>query len=469
MEKSVSRLGNDWQYQVVAITAVTLLAAALRFYKLGQWSFWGDEYITVRRALDLFGGGIGRLTPSMLSTHLALNLLGVSEQSARLVAALVGTLTIPILYTLVRRQYNAHIALIASLLLAISSWHLYWSQNARFYTALLLFYTLALFFFYWALEEDRPLFMALSLIFFGLAAFERLISVFFIPTIALYLLMLKVGGFATPSGLRWRNLLIYLAPGVVIMLGLIALNPTFRDFNRLVNTFGFINNNPVWIFSGIVFYLGIPLLIMAAAGAALLLTRRDRFGLLLSLGFVVPFVSIMLISLFTYSANRYIFPTLTSVIVLAAFGLNELIRQMPRSGTLLATAVLLMLVAIPMADNLLYFQYQNGNRDNWKAALAFVAAHMADGEQVATVDPPLAEYYLGQTSLDMHYLEQAGLAVITDSASAVWFVIDLTAPDKTPQTTAWVREHAHLVQVFDVAVSARKFPMEVYRYTPPLP
>jgi mannosyltransferase len=465
----LSKLQADGRYQLAALAAVTLLAACLRFYKLGQWSFWGDEYITVRRALDISGGGISRFTPSLLATHITFSLAGVSEWTARLAAALAGIVSVPVLYALLKRQFNGHLALIASLLLAVSPWHLYWSQNARFYTMLLLFYTLAIFFFYWALEEDRPWYMLLSLLFFGLAAFERLIAAFFLPTALAYLFMIWIGWFPAPRGLRWRNLAIYLLPGGVFVLLVVAVTPTFNTPQNIVTDFGFVNNNPLWILSGTAFYVGVPLLIMAFTGAAALLWRRDRLGLLLTVGFMVPLVTIVAISPVTYSANRYIFPALTSVIILAAIAVYELWRQAQGSGKLLVSGVLLIMLAMPMADNVLYFLYQNGNRDNWKAALAFVAAEMAEGDLVATVDTHLADYYLQSRSLDMHHLEQAGLAMVEQHQASSWFLLDLTAPDKTPQTTKWVRENARFVRDFDVVVSARRFPMEVYLYTAPIP
>jgi mannosyltransferase len=467
VELKLSRLQSNRKYQWVAITAVTLLAAALRFYKLGQWSFWGDEYITVGSALDVFGGGFSRLTPSLLTTHLNFRLFGVNEWTARLTAALAGVVSIPVLYGLVKRQYHAHLALITSLLLAVSSWHLYWSQNARFYTTLLIFYTLALFFFYWAIEEDRPLFMILSLVFFGFAAFERLIAAFFIPIVLGYLIFLKIGWFGRPRGLRWRNLAIYLVPGMVLLILMVTTNHAFKSLDSAVFRFGFVNNNPVWIMSGIAFYMGIPLLIMATAGAVILLLRRNRFGLFLTLGFVVPLFSIVITSLFTYSANRYIFPALTSVIVLAGVAIYELWRQTQGSGKLLSFGVLLIMLIAPMADNLLYFVYQNGNRDNWKAALEFVACEMDNEDQVVVVNVQLAEYYLKRRAIDMHFLEKEGLTAVTENRGSTWFILDLTTPYKTPKISSWVRENARFIQDFDVVVSARKFPMEIYKYTSP--
>jgi uncharacterized membrane protein len=128
---------------------ITLLAAALRFYKLSVWSFWIDEIYTVNHALAHFS------TPQLILEHLpphrnwvpisviltaqAFNLWGINELNARLTAAIIGILTLPVLYFPVRKIFNIRVALITSLLLAVSPWHIEWSQNARFYTSLILF------------------------------------------------------------------------------------------------------------------------------------------------------------------------------------------------------------------------------------------------------------------------------------------------------------------------------------------
>jgi predicted membrane-bound mannosyltransferase len=144
IELSASRK-HFWEYFLLA--AITLIAAALRFYKLGEWSFWGDEVFTIGFQEDGFSKS---LTTSLI--HGITGWLGVTEWTARLVPALIGVLSTPIFYFLIKRVFSFPVALFAALLLAVSPWHLYWSQNARFYTLLLLFYSLGLFLFLIGLE-----------------------------------------------------------------------------------------------------------------------------------------------------------------------------------------------------------------------------------------------------------------------------------------------------------------------------
>lgn len=462
----LTELENNRVYQWLLLSLVVLVASALRFYKLGAWSFWGDEYITVEKALDVFGGGISRSSPSMLATHVVLNVLGVSEWSARLVAATVGIVSVPVLYFLVKRIFDPVVALFASFLLAVSPWHLYWSQNARFYTTLLLFYTIALLLFYLGMEEDRPWYLVFSLLFFGLALHERLVAAFLGVILFAYIVLLKLLPFEPPRGLRLANLALFFGPGLLGAVFLALTTPSIRDPSRWISSFGFVNNNPFWILGGVIFYLGIPLICMGTVGGLSLLLRRSRIALLLGLAAIVPIVSIMMIAVVQYSANRYIFVSLTSVIILASLATKELLWQAPKSSQLVAAGAVLILVLMPMGDNVLYYQFQNGNRDNWKAALAFIATQKAEGDLVVTSNRPLADYYLKEETVGMQSLEIRGLDHATGGEGRTWFVLDVTAPDKGPTVFQWAQFNAQHIRSFDVTFSARTFPMQVYLYDP---
>ncbi len=170
MEKLKRSVDTKLVIELSILLAVISLAAFLRFYKLGQWGFWGDEAFTLSGREDGFNYSIFRRSLATDLIRFSVGYLGVSEWSARLVPALIGVLTIPLTYIPVRRLFGVATALIAAAMLALSTWHLYWSQNARFYSLLLLFYTLALLVFYMGFEEDRSWLILGSLALFGLAA-----------------------------------------------------------------------------------------------------------------------------------------------------------------------------------------------------------------------------------------------------------------------------------------------------------
>src|ERR1044072_1063224 len=119
---------------------------------------------------------------------------------------MICVLSIPTLFFPVRRLLGDWVALISALLLAVSPWHIFWSQNARFYTSLLLFYTLALYAFHLGLERNKPGYFVLFYGFVYLAFSERLFAFFIFPVIVAYIVSLWLFKFEKPVGLTFRNL-----------------------------------------------------------------------------------------------------------------------------------------------------------------------------------------------------------------------------------------------------------------------
>lgn len=452
--------------QIALLVAITLLAALLRFYKLGAWSFWGDEVLTVANKPDGFNFNIIRQSLALTLIGSTIDWLGVSEWSARLAPALIGILSVPILYLPIRKILGAPVALLSCLLLALSPWHIYWSQNARFYSLLLLFYTLALLTFYLGLEHDRPAYILLSLLFLGLAARERLLALFLIPVLGSYLVLLALLPLEKPRGFRRLRILIL---GLIlgILLAAYFAWPYLQELSSWLSGFGRINNSPFWLAAGVVYYVRVVTVCLAVAGAILLFSHQSRplqrSALLLSLNAGLPLLTVMLLATFHYTANRYVFITLTSWLILAAAAVVELFRHTPRRARWLAIGVLLVLLLDPLSEATLYFQYQNGNRDDWRAALALIQARSDPDDQIVTPHPEIAEYYLGRQTTHYSWTTPADIEA---TSQTVWFVEDLTVSELHPDFYYWLRNEAQLVGVFDVTVQARTFTMRVYSYHP---
>lgn len=449
-------------YQVFCLILIILIATLLRFYKLGEWSFWGDELITVERTNDgLFYKGVSLIALSRALTWLSLNVLETNEWSARLPAALAGIAAIPLLYFPTRRIFGPLTALLAVLLLALSPWHLYWSQNARFYTVLLLFYTLALLTFYIGIEEDRPIYLLLSLLFLGVAMMERLSALLLMPVIIAYLLVIVLLPGEKPVGLRLRSLAILFAPGLIG--GLILALPYLRDPARWWSTMGWINNNPLWIFAGVVYYIGIPTICIGGISGLYFLGRKERGPLLMILGAIIPWLAVMIISLFQYTANRYVFVALPCWLILAALGAKELLLHTQKNARLLAASVVAILLLAPLSENLLYYKYQNGNRDDWKSAFAYIRQQKAPDDLVFVPIRSLGEYYLQEEVIK---LETVDITQLPATAQKIWFIEDSHVAAKWPQHLAWFRTNAMQVAQMDVHVQARNYKMRVYLYDP---
>lgn len=463
--EGVPRLGERVALRSWLLLGITLAALGLRLFRLGEWSFWGDEMITVNRALALADLPLWRWAPSLVLTRLAIDWLGVTEWAARLPAALAGTATVPLLYWLGRRMLSERAALAGAAILAVSPWHLYWSQNARFYAFLLLFYTLALGLFYLGLERDRIPLLAASLVFLGLAAMERLLALFLVPTLGLYVLLLWRGGwFSRPTGWRWRNLLVYAAPGVLPAALLVASVPAVQDPATWQRSFAWVNNHPFWVLAGAAYYIGLPVLLFALAGGVERVKSRDRAGLLLTLSALAPLAGTALVAMVQYSANRYAFVSLTAWVLLAGVAVEGLWRvARARAGVLFAGAAIAILFGVLLAENVLYYGVQNGNRDDWKGAFQYVQQRRQPGDAVVSANRVLADYYFGEGTIG---LKTADLTRFEAEGRRAWFVVDMTAKDRWPDQVRWVLRNARLMATFDVHFLARTFEMRVYLYAP---
>lgn len=451
--------------QLLILAAITILAAILRFYKLGEWSFWYDEIFTLRDVAKIFEISATNQQSSRWLIYWAVNLLGITEFNARLVPALIGIISIPILYFPTRKMFAVPSALLFSIFLAISPWHLYWSQNARFYTTLLLFYTLSLFLVYFAFEEDKPWYLVLSLLFFGFAVMERVFAAMLVPVVAGYLVGLKILPFEKPPGFRIRNILILLIP--TLLIGFIGSYRYIVNPEEWLEGFGWINNNPIWILSGITFYIGVPFICIGLMTAVYYLLEKDRGVLLLALAAFLPALAIVTLSLIQYTANRYVFVSMTPWLILSALGVWKLFKQTRGRSWIIVSGVLLILLLFPMGENVLYYQYQNGNRDDWKGAFELVNELKEPGDMVIVTEQLMGDYYLEDgITYNYNYLDYENLP---GSDNKYWFIVDNNLGEKDPDILKWVKENSELIANKDVVVRARKFKMRVYLYDPSEP
>lgn len=155
-------------------------AFALRLHKLGTKSLWSDEGLTLRRAeqpiglvfqnVNLLPMGpdyqdgselevvrVPDLHPPLyfLLMHVWVQLAGKSEFALRFPSVVASTIALPLLYALGRSLMNRETGLWAALLGAISPFFLWYAQEARMYS-LLVVLSLASVLALLPLLEDRP-------------------------------------------------------------------------------------------------------------------------------------------------------------------------------------------------------------------------------------------------------------------------------------------------------------------------
>lgn len=132
------RQPGSFNQEWAILLAITLLAAALRFPALGQAppGLYQDEAWNGLDALQVlqgerplyFAANNGREPLFIYLVALAVGALGPSPAAIRLVAAVLGTLTIPVTYALGRTWFNRRVGLLAAAILAITFWHIHLSR-----------------------------------------------------------------------------------------------------------------------------------------------------------------------------------------------------------------------------------------------------------------------------------------------------------------------------------------------------
>jgi uncharacterized membrane protein len=141
------------------------LAALLRFVALGKDSLWYDEVLSANYSL---GGLAAIFRASNLSDpynlypplyhvilHFWILLFGHSDPALRSLSALFGTISVLLVYKVGTELFNRKTGLVAGLLLAISPFAIFYSQEVRPYSLLMLLTLASFLFFIRILRPDR--------------------------------------------------------------------------------------------------------------------------------------------------------------------------------------------------------------------------------------------------------------------------------------------------------------------------
>lgn len=199
MEKINLRLKfNKIDYHLIILVLIIIFALSLRLYGLDQNpnGLFCDEAATGYDAYSLSKTGRdlhGNFLPLLMNHHdvdyvesmytyltvPSVSLFGLSIFSTRLLAAVIGSLTILSTYLFTKELFNRKIGVISAFLLAVSPWHLQFSRIA--FRAILapFFVTLGLFFLLKGLK--KPKFFIVSALVLGLSLHTYSVIKLFLP------------------------------------------------------------------------------------------------------------------------------------------------------------------------------------------------------------------------------------------------------------------------------------------------
>jgi uncharacterized membrane protein len=150
------------KYSKFALVAILLIGISLRIYKLDAQSLWLDELSSMIgsapwNSFEVIVDYSRKDQPPLffLLLHYWMNLFGYNEIAARLLVSIVGVLGIYSIFFLGKEIGNRNTGLIASFLTSINYFHLFFSQDVRFYSLVFLLTTLSFLFFIRALGDEK--------------------------------------------------------------------------------------------------------------------------------------------------------------------------------------------------------------------------------------------------------------------------------------------------------------------------
>ncbi|MEN6371227.1 MAG: glycosyltransferase family 39 protein [Armatimonadota bacterium] len=455
----------------LAVLILTLAAAALRLYRLGDWSFWVDEMFTLRDISGTAGPGLyhGMTYPlSYFLINLSVGHYGVSEWSMRIIPAIVGIATPAMVYLLARKSFGELPAAIASAIIAISPWHIYWSQMARFYTMTLFFSSASLLTLHRGMENNKRGYVAAAGILMALGAASHYSALLIIAAVIVYSGLIYLFRWQHPRGLNLVNAIIFFAPFIIAGIFVLPKAASLLCEYAAGKPTGTHIVNPVKAAGYMVFSIGYrlePLVaVLAIAGACIGIARRDRGTLFLTCAVAVPVLFLIFTGIMSHAENRYAFIILSAAAILAGTAASNMIRIVREKSRLLAFAIP-VIIALPLLQHdVSYFTVSNGERWNYHAAAGFLRAHAKNGELVySSMWMPLA-YYLKDTGLVVQDLN-AGTDAPGLPGSRSWLVMeDATRGESTSrQLAGWIDANCSLKAHFSASSPAADYGISVYQ------
>jgi hypothetical protein len=390
---------------LIYLLGFTVAAAVLRLWDLGTWSFWVDEAHTYRDVLmsdrAFWDSGTSRYPMSFMLLRMMKDMFGLgptelTEQFMRIPFAFFGIASVPALAIVARGLVGRRAALLASLFLTLSPWHIYWSQNARSYSMVLFFSLAAMGTTYYGLHRRSRWQLVSAIVLCFIAGLCHPSAYAVVAALLLYIgVMVYVRRDARHwIGGKWAPLVLLV---LVTLLALLILPILRHSLNVKQSEFSLFH-----LIQTLVYYVGIPMLVAAGGGMLVLFDRGARSAAFLTCMMILPMIGLGILSSggMQKVSAQYAFAVLPVMHMLGAvlvISLANVFRGKGLRPLVLRLVPLAMVVVHMLGQDFLYFNREYGWRPRWSEAVYYVKIHSrlnADRDiRVLTTNSPSVSYY----------------------------------------------------------------------------
>ncbi len=428
---------------VLIALGLGLLAGALRFYRLGDWPFYGDELATVSETDRFIQGDDGqsnqlsrlpKLIPVTYFLHdLGYRCFGRDEFGSRVLPALLGMVQVVLVFLLLTGPLGQPTALATALLIALWPEHIHRSQENRFYMTACLTASLCM------LAGAQAVYRR-SLSWYGLAGLLAGVAVFTHTLLAVLWGGLFLGYFAAAyitADVQLRRWAWWTVFGAISLVAGSAayIVPLATGWNT-GETWGY---GPVASLLAAVSQLGWPIAMLAGVGiiaACRGSSEQDWYWLVW--GAVWVSSAVILPCIVMYHPG-YIFPMSLGILTLAGRGIARIYEGLRLQSPCAAKAwiVLACLMNFPS----LVSHYADGDCYDYRTAARFISNQWQEGDKVLSFSPALLKHYCtpGIEPIGMRYSNTIN-AIQREvlGAKRVWIVVPSPCAGKPEPLGSWL-------------------------------
>jgi len=441
---------------VQLLISLTVIGALLRLYNLGYNSLWLDEASTLTFAVksipDIWQATTGgEFNPPLFYwiEHLMLT-FGNSEVVLRFIPALLGILTIPLIYLAGKEFMDRNTGIIAAAAFAFSPFLLFYSQEARAYAMMLFFVTFAMVFYFRALKSndltDWALFGVLSALAFW-THFYAVVTIGALVLYAFYELYPKIKSdikSVQPLAVSCGIIALICLPLIIVTIQLFfrrtASAPTFgiQGPEIILATFSQISGSEIVM----VLFL---LLFIAGIVQAFLLDRNK--GIFLVTVTVLTFVISNFLSYRMPMQPRYLICLSIIFFIAIAISYRFLYTLTESPGAVYGFIAFLVVLNAPT----LIGYYSGYTKDDWRGFSEGLQKQTQPGDLVAVIpgyiSQPFDYYYSNATDQTIEYPADTAddlRSVSAQKGNNTLFIVvtgDIQAADPGGEAMQWLKDN----------------------------
>jgi mannosyltransferase len=388
------------------VLGLTVVAFALRFWRLGDWNFEATEMFTLRDSLNPRWTN-ARPLGYLLNHYLVGPFRPLDELGLRILPALFGVLAVPAIYLVGRRLTGTRAAMFSALLLTFSALHLFYSQFARYWSLVFLLCAIYPYALYLGVRERSLAALAIGAVAAILAVLAHPVSILLVGGPAIWLAV----RYLRPPYLRqawayrsfrWGSAVALVLAAAVVARVIPLLHDwiTMHDKNPGMGQFLRLPKKGPGVKQAVLLTayfesLTIPLVLAGALGVYLIWRERDRtLGVFLTSLAVFPLAFIALLSARTPVSTFYLLPTAPVFFLGAGVFIERLFltEWSLRPRWLVPAALLLIILMAGMPT--LVSQYRNGRRFDFRTAARWLEPQLSQGDIIYSDQPMVLDHYM---------------------------------------------------------------------------